>query len=295
MTLLAAYSFDESGTTVLDYSGHGNSFAITANATRGVGHTGGGITPNGGAEVPLPNIGVTDNRTVMMWIKGTLPDGWPIIWNVASIDSGAWGILHIGSDIAIQARADTDTYVQAKVAWDTAAWHHVAGTYDGVTVKLYLDGVLADSVALSGPLLTDTDPPALFGWTGSSQHDDLRIYDTALDADSIVTAMNTPVSTNSLALAAALAVDTTFLARVTAAMEFFGVTTGNAIIAAGDPSGADKARLVLAQNALASPSTYASRFGWAIASDAAIDATVDDATIAARVATVWDLIAGVPV
>lgn len=295
MALLAAYSFDESGTTVLDYSGHAHSFAITANATRGIGHTGGGLTPNGGARVPMPNIGVTDNRTVMMWIKGTMPTNWPIIWNVVSIDSGAWGILHIGSDIAIQARADTDTYVQPKVAWDTTAWHHVAGTYDGVTVKLYVDGVLADSAALSGPLLTSTDPPALFGWTGSSLHDDLRIYDTALDADAIVKAMNTPVAVNNLTAAAALAVDTGFLARVTAAMEYHGVTAGNAIIAAGNPSGPDKARLLLAQAALASPSTYASRFSWAIGSDTGIDSTVDDATIIAKVAANWDLIAGVPV
>lgn len=292
--LLAAYSFDESGTTVIDYSGHGNSFAITADATRGLGHTNGGLTPNGTTAVPMPSIGVTDNRTVMMWIKGTMPDGWPIQWYASAVTSGAWGILHIGSNIAIQARNSTD-YVQPSVAWDTTTWHHVAGTYDGVTVKLYVDGVVADQAALSGPLRTDTDPPTLFGWSGSSLHDDLRIYDSALDAPSIVTAMNTPVAVNNLASAAALAVDTSFLARVTAAMEFYGVTLGDAILAASTVSGADKARLMLAQNALASPSTYASRFGWAIASDTTIDNTVDDATIAARVAVVWDLIAGVPV
>lgn len=294
MALLAAYSFDESGTTVIDYSGNGRSFAITANATRGVGHTAGGLTPNGATAVPMPNIGNTDNRTVMMWIKGTMPDGYPINWNVASIPSGAWGILHLGTDICIQARNATD-FVRPLAAWDTAAWHHVAGTYDGVTVKLYLDGVLADSAGLPGPLRTDNDPPALFGWSGSSQHDDLRIYDSALDLAAINKAMTTPVALGNLTSAAALAVDAGFLARVTAAMEFYGVTTGNAILAAGSPSAADKARLILAQNALASPSTYASRFGWAIGSNTAIDVTVDDATIAAKVAEVWNLIAGVPV
>jgi hypothetical protein len=293
VSLLAAYSFDESGTTVIDYTGRGNSFAITADATRGVGHTGGGLTPNGTTAVPMPNVGVTDNRTVMMWIKGTMPDGWPVQWYSTSLTAGAWGILHLGTDICIKA-ANATTYVQPSQTWDATAWHHVAGTYDGVTVKLYVDGVLADSAALSGPLLTDT-ATTLFGWSGTSQHDDLRIYDSALDAASITTAMNMPVVVGSLTSAAALAVDTGFLSRVTAAMEFHGVTLGNAIIAAGSPTAADKARLILAQNALASPSTYASRFGWAIGSDSSIDSTVDDATIEAKVASNWDLIAGVPV
>ena len=35
-------------------------------------------------------------------------------------------------------------------------FHHVAGTYDGTTIKSYLDGVLVGTAARSGPILTTT-------------------------------------------------------------------------------------------------------------------------------------------
>lgn len=66
------------------------------------------------------------------------------------------------------------------------AWHHMVGTYDGSDVKIYLDGVLKDSVALTGTL-KDTDTPLWFGKTNDTPFnrylngslDDVRIYDRA--------------------------------------------------------------------------------------------------------------------
>ena len=72
-------------------------------------------------------------------------------------------------------------------------WHHVVGTYDGETVRTYVDGVLEDSNTLpSGNLPSDTGPlrisadyqttPANF-FGGSL--DDIRLYNRALSAGEV--------------------------------------------------------------------------------------------------------------
>jgi hypothetical protein len=43
------------------------------------------------------------------------------------------------------------------------AWHHIAGTWDGRTMKLYLDGVLVASVPFAGPIAYDRNPVLIGG------------------------------------------------------------------------------------------------------------------------------------
>jgi hypothetical protein len=293
--LVSAYSFDESGNTVLDMSGHLNNFGLGSDATRVAGHTGGGIQPATTTAVQLPNMGQTDERTVCMWAKGAIPDGWPIQWYdptaAAGAGSGAWGILFNMGNVVIQGRNGSDTLTRAVAAWpDTTTWHHIAGVYGGGSVRLYLDGVLADQQSLVSPLRTSNAPTLFGGWASVGAFDDLRVYDTALGLASIVAAKNTPVASADLASAAALSISDTFLKRVTAAMQQYGVTVGLAVASGSSPT--DKARAILARNALQNPADYGQRFAWAIGSDAAVDATVDDETIREKVIVLWNLIAG---
>lgn len=198
---LAAYNFDEATGPVVDYGASGAyGFSLTGTDTNRVaGHTLTGLRSTGAVSAVLPDVGRTPSRTVMAWLAFSgIVTSWPILFNVASLDSGGWGILYLAPDIAIQAR-NTSTFVRASVAWPTDGQpHHVAGTYDGSAVRLYLDGVLQGSpVALTGPLRTDTDPPKLWSGTGSMSSgylDDLRIYDAALGAGEIAAAMATPVT-----------------------------------------------------------------------------------------------------
>jgi hypothetical protein len=68
------------------------------------------------------------------------------------------------------------------------AWHHVAGTYDGSLISLYIDGLLATQQVASGALPVTTDPLAIGDKPGSSSAlnffygniDDVRIYGSAL-------------------------------------------------------------------------------------------------------------------
>ena len=71
-------------------------------------------------------------------------------------------------------------------------WCHVAGTYDGATLKCYLNGTETDSKSMSGfaggscPLLIGSDGWGC-DWIGGI--DDVRIYDRALTAEEIRNAM----------------------------------------------------------------------------------------------------------
>jgi hypothetical protein len=72
------------------------------------------------------------------------------------------------------------------------AWSHVAGTYDGVTVRLYVNGVQVASQAQNGAVLTSAESVRIgLGWSGLI--DDVRIYNRALAASEIQADMNTPI------------------------------------------------------------------------------------------------------
>ena len=72
------------------------------------------------------------------------------------------------------------------------SWHHVAGTYNGSVLAIYVDGQLAAQQSASGPLALTTDPlniaskPSGNVFTRFNGNlDDVRIYGRALSAAEI--------------------------------------------------------------------------------------------------------------
>ena len=56
------------------------------------------------------------------------------------------------------------TYLRGQTPWRAGRWHHVVATFDGVTMRLYVDGVLdATSTEQSGEVLYDADAPLILG------------------------------------------------------------------------------------------------------------------------------------
>lgn len=298
--LLAAWSFDESGLTVVDYSGNGNSFTINDNAQRvETGHTNGGLQSNGGGTVPLPNIGATADRTVMLWLQepvGFTSEHKVITWEVPAVGS-AWGVdLVPGTPPLIRLygrSASTVAYVEAEYP-DDGGYHHAAGTYDQNYLRLYLNGDLAGTASLTGPLRTDSDAPVLFSGFNVATIDCTRIYDSALDQASVRVAKDTPVEGN-FADAATLAVTASFINRCTAAAQRYAAMVASQLIGSGSSSSNDKLRLILAQNVSLNPATYGERFAWLVASDGSITGDPLDEVIALKVSTLWDFVAGVTI
>lgn len=74
-------------------------------------------------------------------------------------------------------------------------WHHIVGIFDGTLLKLYIDGVLADSRVSSAKVIepggrlwigkSDGDPQFTRGAHFCGQVDEVRIYNRALTSDEI--------------------------------------------------------------------------------------------------------------
>jgi VCBS repeat-containing protein len=69
-------------------------------------------------------------------------------------------------------------------------WWHVAATYDGSTIRLYINGQLDASVAAPGPIATNNLPVSIGAESSGARKytgliDDARIYNTALSASEI--------------------------------------------------------------------------------------------------------------
>jgi len=81
------------------------------------------------------------------------------------------------------------------------SWHHVAGVYDGSSIKLYLDGTFMGSVCHTG-LIPNTDTPFLIGnWLPLDRSfkgliSEVRLWNIARDQSSIQSTMNTYLNGN---------------------------------------------------------------------------------------------------
>ncbi len=74
-------------------------------------------------------------------------------------------------------------------------WHHIAGSFDGITKKLYLDGNLVASTVIASPIVyaevpvligEDTNGNVPAGLTFRGLIDEVEIYDHALEASEIL-------------------------------------------------------------------------------------------------------------
>ena len=72
-------------------------------------------------------------------------------------------------------------------------------TYDGTTLRLYVNGLQVSSVAHTGVITTSTNPLQIGGDSTYGQFfqgtiDEVRVYNTALTSAQIQTDMNTPIA-----------------------------------------------------------------------------------------------------
>ena len=86
-------------------------------------------------------------------------------------------------------------------------WHHVAATYDGYYMLIYIDGVLAGTKAYTGTITVNNNPLAIGDQTGRNEYyggkvDEVRIWNKALTQCNINNNMNCELGTGQTGLAA---------------------------------------------------------------------------------------------
>ena len=157
---------DGSGNVVADSSGNGNNGTINGDFTWDNGKFGGAIIAAGGGSIDVPVSAsldtVTSEMTMAAWFRidadsdtgirrqnaflledqsssEPVPNGFSFrVWTSNGISPGAYGTTELAQ----------------------GQWYHVAGTYDGAVIKLYINGVE------EGALLTDAGADFSGEWTG---------------------------------------------------------------------------------------------------------------------------------
>jgi len=198
-TLVGWWKFDEgSGRTAYDSSGYGNDGALVGNCQWVAGVFGMALEFDGtDAYVSVPNsssLQLTSALTMAGWIKA---DSWgsgsavdiiarkgednPNNYQLAITDG--LSTLYLDDNDGIGYRGDT--------LLNTGQWYHVAATWDGSTVRIYVDGVLDnDPPDLHGDnISTDTRAFYIGGRSGNDlldgTLDDCGIWDHALNAEEV--------------------------------------------------------------------------------------------------------------
>ncbi|MCK5272470.1 MAG: LamG domain-containing protein [Sedimentisphaerales bacterium] len=145
-----------------------------------------------------PNLDTMEYEvSVATWVK---VDSWGAgSWNgiVTKGDGGAggpggWSLIRNELSDSLTFFAPDAGRVDGSVIVKDGYWHHVVGVHNGVTISLYVDGVLDASAAATGLISTNT---AELWINGNSEYpedrffdgeiDDVRVYDYGLSAAEI--------------------------------------------------------------------------------------------------------------
>ena len=96
-------------------------------------------------------------------------------------------LLVLLPDNRVQVYFDDDVnnfyYVNSSAACDPGVWCHVAGTYDGSTLAVYVNGIPSGSVSATGT--PRTGQPLFMGGIGSGFEDEVEVFNRALSASEI--------------------------------------------------------------------------------------------------------------
>jgi hypothetical protein len=199
--LVGFWEFDEgSGNKMIDSSGNnlhgiifGNPVWIDGLAAKALKFDGDGDYVDLGND---ESFSITNQITVASWIK---VDAFDCEWQaIITKGDGAWRLQRNGTQDSIEF-ACTGAFVPnalvgslfGTVSVNDGRWHHIAGTYDGSKISLYVDGKLDVSSEASGSIEAN-DFDVFIGANAEKPGrnfkgsiDDVRIYSYALSAEQV--------------------------------------------------------------------------------------------------------------
>jgi hypothetical protein len=204
---VAAYSFNEdTGTTVADASGHGNTGTVVHATWTHMGHSGGALSFDGatGARVTVPDtasLHLAEGMTLEAWVNpsATVTTTWQAII-YKGLDVYLLGTNSpTGFPVGGGKMGTKDVLASGVALLPLHSWTHMATTYDGTTLRLYINGAEVSSLPATGQIHDSTAPLEIGGSLAdgglfAGLIDDVRVYSTALTAAQIRTDMNTPVA-----------------------------------------------------------------------------------------------------
>lgn len=198
---------DGSGTTALDSTANNHDGTISGNPTwQSSAKVGGGLdfeTSDGADSIDVGTFDLTGTGvTLAAWIKPENDGTDQRIITKSSSNATVdhyWQLNHeVGStELRIRAGGTTER-LNVSTSLVVGHWYHLVGTYDGTTLRLYLDGVEVGSMvhSVGGAVSTSSSMPVTIGDSPiggrayDGEMDDVRVYDRALSATDVETLFN---------------------------------------------------------------------------------------------------------
>jgi hypothetical protein len=208
--LVAAWGFNESsGSTVTDASGNNNTGTFGSGVTRTTaGKYGGALVFNGSSFATVPNaasLNLTTGMTLEAWVFPTVN---ATNWSTVAMKEQPGGLVYVlyagspGNRASVYYNVSTSSSgergFQGPSALPLNTWSHLAATYNGSTLSLYINGALITSQALTGSIVTSNGAlriggNGVWGEYFTGRIDEVRIYNRALAQAEIQNDMNTAV------------------------------------------------------------------------------------------------------
>jgi PKD repeat protein len=205
--LVAAFSFDEgTGTKVFDSTANKLTGTLQGATFTSAGKFGSALNFNGTNNLVLvPDANALDLSTGMTLEAWVRPGAQATDWTTVAIKESATGRAYAlyGADNAGRPPAGylnngSDKSAVGSSTLPLNTWTHLAVTYDGAALRLFVNGLQVSSTGVSGSIIATNGAlsiggSSILGDYFNGQIDEMRVYNRALTATQIQTDMGTPI------------------------------------------------------------------------------------------------------
>ena len=206
-SLVAAYAFAEAtGTTTADATGNGNTGTLGGPVWAQSGKYGSALTFDGTNDwvtvADAPELDLATGVTLEAWVRPTAGSGWKTVLlkeNGSTLAYALYSSASSGLPMAIVYTNGVQQKLSGPSTLPVNAWTHLAATYDGAQLRLYVNGVERATKAVSGSIPNSSGALRLGGndvWRTEwlkGDLDEVRVYNRALGAAEIQADMTTPL------------------------------------------------------------------------------------------------------
>jgi Concanavalin A-like lectin/glucanases superfamily/Bacterial Ig domain len=204
--LVLGFGFEEpSGTTANDTSGNNNVGTINGPTRSTAGRFGSALSFDGVNDIVTTadanTLDLTNGMTLEAWVRPTVISGWRTVLMKEQTGGLVYGLYANGDNNRPSGHIYTNLELDARgtAALLTNTWTHLATTYDGTTLRFYVNGAQVGTKAVTGNILASTGAVRVGGnnvwgeWF-SGLIDEVRVYRRALSATEVQADMNRAVA-----------------------------------------------------------------------------------------------------